>query len=630
MLDISLQGVKKTYYQKTILESVSIEIYAGSKIAVIGRNGAGKTTLFKLIMRDESPDLGQITVRKGLRMGLLHQMPEHRPNQQVIEVLQEGFQVLNEKKTALEKMEIDIAKESVSEQLLKRYGELLTAFELEGGYEMDYKLKEITQAMKLENFLFQDFENLSGGEKTRVLFARLLLQSPDVLLLDEPTNHLDSDMLNWLENYLNSYLGTVIIISHDRYFLDQVAQQIVELEHGRSDVYDGNYSVYALEKQKKVELMAQAYQLQQKKIKAIEAAIKRFELWGSIGDNEKFFKKANQFKAKLEKMDKVINPHSGHLNYDLELENTRKSSQILVDAMTLSLGYDHKALMEQVHVTIRKGQKICLLGANGSGKSTFLKAILGEVQPMSGEIKLSPSASMSYIPQDIVFEDDSLSLLDWCIQTLKTTSGEGRNLLAHYGFRDQEVFRGLKTLSGGERSRLKLIQLSKTKHTLLLLDEPTNHMDIPSREQLETLLSEFDGTLLVISHDRYFIEMIATDVLWLHQKKMDYVEGGYTAFLAMKEQEALKPKNQKNKDTKPAEPLPKDRPKTYQKEKLRLQVVEADIHVLETELETLAKAIEASASDYQRLEQLTKEAQGLKNSLDSLYSEWAELTEAIG
>lgn len=630
MLDISLQNVQKTYYQKMILENISFDILSGSKIAIVGRNGAGKTTLFKLLMGEEMPDKGQITFRKNLRMGLLHQIPESRPHQRVIQVLEEGFETLLQRKNALDAMALQIASESASQHLLNRYGEMLTAFEVEGGYEMEYKLKEIVQAMKLESLVDQPFESLSGGEKTRVLFARLLLKALDVLLLDEPTNQLDSDMLEWLENYLNTYPGTVVVVSHDRYFLDQVAQQILEIELGNTLLYDGNYSVYTLEKQKKVALQVQQFQLQQKKIKAVEAAIKRFELWGKIGDNEKFFKKANQFKAKLEKMDRIVDPRAGHLDYDLTLENTRKSSQILVETKGLCLGYDHKLLIKEADVSLRKGQRICLLGANGSGKSTFLKAILGEIQPLAGGIKVSSSASVSYIPQDITFDEDDISLLDWCVQTLKITSGEGRNLLAHYGFRDQEVFRALCTLSGGEKSRLKLIQLSRSKHTLLLLDEPTNHMDIPSREQLEQILSEFEGTILVISHDRYFIEMISNGVLWLHDQCLETVEGGYAAFLEMKEELDIKQKPVKTKNVQPSSDGFQERPKTFQKEKYRLEAVERDIARFEADLIALHALLESAATDYETLSRLSAEEETLKTQLEDLYNQWAELSAIIG
>lgn len=628
MIDISLQQVQKKYYQKSILESVSFDVLTGAKIGLIGRNGAGKTTLFRLMTREELPDVGQVTLRRGLRVGLLEQLPQHQPGHTVDQVLREGFSELMAQKATLTQLENEMTKTPDDPALLKRYGEILTSFESSGGYDMDVKLREIALALKLENHLEHSFEQLSGGEKTRVLFGRLLLQAPDVLLLDEPTNHLDSDMLEWLERYLNVYEGTVIIISHDRYFLDQVAQSILELEHGVVQQYEGNYSWYAIEKEKQKELARQQYQLQQKKIKAIEAAIQRFELWGSMGDNEKFFKKANQFKARLEKLDRIKPPDHGQLSYQLNLEGTRKSSKKLIEATHLNLGYGQNRLIQNASLTLVKGERLCLLGANGTGKTTLLRAILGQFEPMSGEIKVSPSASIGYIPQDIEFDDPKLSLHDWCIQTIGTSSGEARNLLAHYGFKDQEVFRSLGTLSGGERSRLKLIQLSKSRHTLLLLDEPTNHMDIPSREQLEDLLTSFAGTLLFISHDRYFIEMIASEILWLHDQQLERIEGSYSEYQNLRTQRLDQAKLRTSK-SKPENDLRKERPKTYQKEKLRLQTVEQEIEAIEHVLKKMESDLTAAAHDYQRLEVLSRETEVIRQRHHNLMEEWATLTERI-
>lgn len=628
MIDISFFQVKKTYYQKPVLESVSFDVLSGSKIGLIGRNGAGKTTLFKLMTREESPDTGQVTLRKGLRIGFLEQLPEHRPGLSVKSVLEEGFSELLQLKSDLASLEHSMAEAPENPGLLRSYGEKLTQFEAQGGYALDVKLNEISQALKLVPLLEQPFESLSGGEKTRALFGRLLLQAPDVLLLDEPTNHLDSDMLEWLERYLNLYDGTVIVISHDRYFLDLVAQSILELEYGTVRQYEGNYSWYAIEKEKQNALQLQQYQLQQKKIKAIEAAIQRFELWGSIGDNEKFFKKANQFKARLEKMDRLLPPDHGKLSYKLSLEGTAKASKKLIELEDLSLGYPGVTLMKNGTFTLFRGERLCLIGKNGTGKTTLFKAILGRMEPQAGRVKVGGSVTIGYIPQDIEFEEPNLSLHDWCTQTLSLNSGEARNLLAHYGFRDQEVFRQLSTLSGGERSRLKLIQLSKTQSTLLLLDEPTNHMDIPAREQLEAMLSAYDGTILMISHDRYLIEMIADGMLWLHDQTLERIDGGYADYQA-----AIS--LQSKPDTRPVDTIKSTakgrlpRQKTYQKEKLRLQQVESEIASLEASVAELEDELQRHASDFEKLTSLSTALADLKARHNVLLEEWTTLVEVI-
>jgi len=637
MIDISFFQVKKTYYQKPILESVSFDVISGSKIGLIGRNGAGKTTLFKLMMKDELPDAGQVNLRKGLRLGFLEQLPDHRPGLTVKNLLEEGFSELHELRASLSELELRMSGEPQNTSLLKSYGEKLTLFETLGGYTTEVKLNEICQALKLVPLLNQPFESLSGGEKTRTLFGRLLLKAPDVLLLDEPTNHLDSDMLEWLERYLNLYDGTVIMISHDRYFLDLVAQSILELDQGFVRHYEGNYSWYAIEKEKQNELQLQQYLLQQKKIKAIEAAIKRFELWGTMGDNEKFFKKANQFKARLDKMDKVLPPDHGQLNYKLSLDSTSKSSKQLITLENLKLGYPGMTLLEHGYLSLFRGERLCLIGKNGAGKTTLFKSILGQCEALDGSVRVGVSATIGYIPQDIEFEDADLSLHDWCIQTLSLSSGEARNLLAHYGFRDQEVFRRLSTLSGGERSRLKLIQISKSQSTLLLLDEPTNHMDIPSREQLEAMLSDFKGTLLMISHDRYLIEMIATGIVWLHDQTLERIDGGYEDYLIARsrvhqlESNTMPEKsvNASEKDAAASSQNRKDRPKTYQKEKLRLQKIEAEIALAEDRLTLIEEALKAHASDFEKLTALSSELAALKEHHHILLEEWTELAETV-
>jgi len=637
MIDISFFQVKKTYYQKPILESVSFDVISGTKVGLIGRNGAGKTTLFKLMMKHELPDSGQVTLRKGLRIGCLEQLPDHRPGQTVRNLLDEGFSELLQLKETLSDLEHRMVEDPQNTSLLKNYGEKLTLFEAQGGYEMEVKLNEISQALKLIPLLNQPFDSLSGGEKTRTLFGRLLLQAPDVLLLDEPTNHLDSDMLEWLERYLNLYDGTVIMISHDRYFLDLVAQSILELDQGCIRLYEGNYSWYAIEKEKQTELQLQQYQVQQKKIKAIEAAIKRFELWGTMGDNEKFFKKANLFKARLEKMDRVLPPDHGQLSYKLSLDSTSKSSKNLITIEDLTLGYPGLTLLEHSHFNLFRGERLCLIGKNGAGKTTLFKAILGQCEPVDGRVRVGASVTIGYIPQDVEFEDADLSLHDWCIQTLSMSSGEARNLLAHYGFRDQEVFRRLSTLSGGERSRLKLIQISKSQSTLLLLDEPTNHMDIPSREQLEAMLTDYKGTLLMISHDRYLIEMIATGMVWLHDHTLDRIDGGYEAYLEARlrvqqvsEQTATEKSVDASTKTSAAySSSRKERPKTYQKEKLRLQQVESEIALVEDELNHLEDTLKAHASDFEKLTTLSSELAALKDRHHELLEEWTELSDNI-
>ncbi|SCZ82003.1 ribosomal protection-like ABC-F family protein [Acidaminobacter hydrogenoformans] len=631
MIDISFYQVKKTYYQKPVLESVSFDLHSGAKVGLIGRNGAGKTTLFKLIMREEAPDAGQVILRKGLRVGFLEQLPDHRPGQNVKRVLEEGFSELLKLKADLASLERSMTETPENPALLRSYGEKLTQFEAQGGYTMDVKLSEISQALKLGPLLEQPFESLSGGEKTRTLFGRLLLQAPDVLLLDEPTNHLDSDMLEWLERYLNLYDGTVIVISHDRYFLDLVAQSILELDQGYVKHYEGNYSWYAIEKEKQDALQLQQYQLQQKKIKAIEAAIQRFELWGSIGDNEKFFKKANQFKARLDKMDRVLPPDHGKLSYKLSLEGTAKASKKLIELEDLTLGYPGVTLLENGTFTLFRGERLCLIGKNGTGKTTLFRAILGRLEPTAGRVKVGGSVTIGYIPQDIEFEDPNLSLHDWCTQTLSLNSGEARNLLAHYGFRDQEVFRQLSTLSGGERSRLKLIQLSKNQSTLLLLDEPTNHMDIPSREQLEAMLSAYEGTLLMISHDRYLIEMMATGMLWLHDQRLERIDGGYADYQSRAQ--APSPQNTPGRrpveSSKPTASGRPPRPRSYQKEKLQLQQVEAEITSLEASVARLEDELQRHASDFEKLTALSTELADLKARHNVLLEEWTMLSELI-
>ena len=510
MIEIAVNSIHKNFGFNLVLKDAGFEIYTGEHVGLVGRNGAGKTTLFNLILGKEQPDKGTVSIRKNATLGYLEQIHKTTTSNLSAEgVLKEAFADVFAIEKRLRQLEIEMAEDEKNlDKHLREYSRLQDQFIAMDGYSIDEEFNRIVNGFKLWDILATPFNNLSGGEKTIVKLAALLLNKPDILLLDEPTNHLDINMLEWLEIFLAKYQGTVLMISHDRYFLDKTTTKTILVESGVCDVYNGNYSYHVEEKERRLIQEFSEYKTQQRKIEAMEAAIKRYRLWGAQGDNEKFFIKAKELEKRLEKMEILEDPRPKEIKLPLTF-NTERGSKDVVVIRDLCFAYGSNVIFDKFDMDLFYGEKVCIHGPNGAGKSTLFKLILGSLQPNSGGLKIGPTVNIGFIPQEITFPNDKASIVDTFRDEVVCLEGQARHILAKYYFMGDSVFKRVGSLSGGEKVLLKLAILIQKNVNFLILDEPTNHIDIVSREILEEALLEFKGTLLFISHDRYFIDKLA-------------------------------------------------------------------------------------------------------------------------
>lgn len=511
---ISCQNVQKYHGAQLVLSDVTFDIRQGEKIGLIGRNGCGKTTLFRLLSGEERPEQGQISIRRGSVVGLLSQIQEAVTHETVYAVLQRSFAGLLARQSRLRELEqqmsgLDAGTEKAAwNRLLKEYGSLQEKFEAAGGYEIDSSIQRVAAGLGIAASQYnREFASLSGGEKTKVGLAELLLRRPDVLLLDEPTNHLDMEAIEWLEQYLQSYEGTVLAISHDRYFLDALVKKVVEIEDGEAIVYHTNYSGYQVEKEARLLRQFADYQEQQKKIRQMQESIKRLIEWGNRSNppNPSFHRRAASMQKALDRMVKVKRPILERKTMDLQLQQDERTGNQVVILDRISKSYGSRTLFTGASDILRYGETTALIGGNGAGKSTLLRMILGQETPDSGSCTLGSRAAVGYLAQEAVPEDGKLSVLRYFREEAELEEGEARGQLARFLFYGSDVFKTIANLSGGEWTRLRFAVLMHRRPNLLILDEPTNHLDIDSREALEEALEEFPGTVLAVSHDRYFI-----------------------------------------------------------------------------------------------------------------------------
>ena len=538
MTDISIANAKKNYGFKNVLDDFALEVTSGEKIGLIGPNGCGKTTLFKLITKEENLDAGSISIRKGANVRLLSQMPPVVSDSCTVkDILTSDFKDIFEIETLMKDLEEQMATAEPDklEHILDRYGKLQTRFMDLDGYNIDSKISELCNKFRIsEDMLNRKFNTLSGGEKTIVNLASIMLSNPDVLLLDEPTNNLDIDTLEWLESYLKSYTGTIILCSHDRYFLDKVVSKIVLIERGKSEIFFGNYSYYLKENERRILAEFEQYKDQQKMIEAMKRKIKQLQEFGKLAypGGESFFKRAASIQKRLDKMELLEKPETAKeipLNFQM---NDRSGKQVLM-VRDFDLSVANKNLLNQVSFDVVFKDRTCLMGKNGSGKSTLIKYIMNlyENEQDDNNIRIGSNVSIGYIPQTITFEDDNATILDTARKSYYGSETHLRASLAKFMFNGENVFKRVGTLSGGEKVRLKLFELMQKNVNLLIMDEPTNHIDITTQEVLEEALKEYPGTILFISHDRYFINEIAKKVLYIENKGIKEYIGNYDDYI---------------------------------------------------------------------------------------------------
>jgi ATPase subunit of ABC transporter with duplicated ATPase domains len=524
-MDLSVQHIKKSFGIYHILSDVSFLINQGDKVGIVGANGSGKTTLFKILAGIESLDAGDIARRKGVKLSYLDQIPEYQSTVQ--DALLEAFTSLLEKKTALEECAASLDSNSTHQQI-KKYGALQEEFERLGGYDMDTRLQRIIKGLKIDDaWLPRPFSSLSGGEKSRVVLAKLLLEEPDVLLLDEPTNHLDLQSIEWLEQYLSKIKSTVMVISHDRVLLDHFAQKIINIEQGKARVYYGNYTTFIQQKALYMESLWNEYLAQNRVIKRMEEQIERYRIWGRMRDSEKMYKRAKELEHRLERVERLDKPFEQQ-SIKLRLDSTHRTGKDVIKLEKLSKSYEENILSE-VDAEIYFKDRVFIVGNNGAGKTTLFRCIIGE-ESFEGTIRLGSKVKLGTLNQEIIYSNSYQRVVDQFREQVPCSEGEARNKLAQFLFFGDDVYKQVSALSGGEKSRLELSILVNSDSNVLLLDEPTNHLDIESKELLETALLDYEGTLVIISHDRYFINKIADYIYILENKKLQYFNGNYEEY----------------------------------------------------------------------------------------------------
>ena len=619
MVDIQVTNLTKFFViGENLLQDLSFEIQEGERVAILGRNGCGKTTLFKILTGQMDFDGGEVYVNPNKRLGLISQIPHFPTGYTVEDVLRSAFsEVLRcrEKMLALE----EAMARGASDEQLHAYDDLLGRFQAGGGYEMDVDVDKVCNGLAIPaQQRSQAFDSLSGGEKTRVNLARLLLEKTDILLLDEPTNHLDLSSVEWLESYIKSFKGTVLTISHDRYFLDQVAQRVIEIVDGHAEFYSGNYSFYMDEKQARFDLQMKQYEQEQAKLKQLGYTVERMKGWGI--NNRTLYRRAMSIQHRMERIKKTERPKT-EKTMKASFGEKEFSGDVVFQMKNVSKSFSGRTLFSDVNLKVEGGERIALLGDNGTGKSTFIKCLLGQ-EDCQGKIQFGPTIKAGYLPQIIHFEHPERTLYDTMLYEKNCTPQTARDRLGQFLFQGEDVFKTVGNLSGGEQSRLRLCMLMDEKINLLILDEPTNHLDIASREWVEAAIEEFEGTLLFVSHDRYFIEKFAERIWVLEQGQIRDFRCGYQKYRSILEHEAVKPSA--------AVPKPKkERPKSGMKDSEKLiRRLEREIEKQEQAVAEYDAKIDAASADYQELTRLLGEKEEAETLLMELMEQWEAAQES--
>ncbi len=620
MVDISVTNLKKFFViGENLLDGLSFEIQEGERVAILGRNGCGKTTLLKILTGEMEFDEGEVYVNPAKKLGLISQIPKFPLHYTVEDVLRSAFSELFSIKRKMEALEREMAVSSNDGQL-KAYDDLSNRFLSKGGYEMGVDTDKVCNGLGIPVQQRQQlFDSLSGGEKTRVNLGRLLLEKTDILLLDEPTNHLDLRSVEWLEAYIRSFKGTVLVVSHDRYFLDQVAQRVIEIRGGQAEFYSGNYTFYMNEKQARFDLQLKQYNVEQAKLKQLGYTLDRMKGWGI--NNRTLFRRAMSIQHRMERIEKTKRPQKErtmHASYG----EREFSGDVVFKMKNVSKAYDDKTILSDVNLLVEGGERIALLGDNGTGKSTLIKCLLGE-EPCSGRIDFGPTVKWAYLPQIIHFAHPERTLYDTMLYEKNCTPQVARDRLGAFMFQGEDVFKTVGSLSGGEQSRLRLCMLMDEKINLLILDEPTNHLDIASREWVEAAIEEYEGALLFVSHDRYFIEKFAQRIWALEDGKIRDFDCGYSKYRSILEHEAAAKISKA-----PAAKTQKERPKATSKDSAKLVArLEREIEKQEALIGTIEEKIQAAATDYVELTRLLQEKEAAEEVLTDLMEQWEQAQE---
>ncbi|MDU4933850.1 MAG: ABC-F family ATP-binding cassette domain-containing protein [Peptostreptococcaceae bacterium] len=638
MIVLSCNNLNKSFGIDSILEDVSFTVNEGDKIGIIGINGTGKTTLFKIISGVYGYDSGDIYTAKDCEIGYLEQNMNFHSENTILDEVLEVFRDLIDMETYLRNLELKIAEEGEKsnsdylDKLMNEYSHKLELFADKNGYGYKSEAKGVLKGLGFsDNDMSKPISILSGGEKTRILLGKLLLKKPTLLMLDEPTNHLDSEAIEWLELFLKQYKGTVMLISHDRYFLDQVVNRTFEIHNKKLKTYNGNYSKFLELSRVEKELELKKYEDQQKDLKKQEESIERLKAYG----REKHLKRARSKEKALDKIDVLDKPEAYRKRARIEFNPSIVSGNDVLQVRDVSMGYGNRILFKDLNLDIYREEKVALIGANGIGKSTLFKIIMNEIIPLSGSVTLGTNVNVSYFHQEQKTLNLDNTIIDEIWDSNKhLTQTQIRSMLGAFLFEDEEVFKKISTLSGGERARVAILKLILSNANFLLLDEPTNHLDIDSKEVLEEALSSYTGTIFTISHDRYFLNTVVDKILVLDDNGITEYLGNYDYYMFKKRQvQEMSLIQEEDKEEKTKTQLKEEKRKEREqreaekKNRAKRQNIEKEIETTESKIEELDILLcqEEVYSNPERAKEVSQEKTNLENNLEALYEEWEQL-----
>ena len=634
MIEISVNGLKKSFeIGSNVLDGITFQVETGERLGLLGRNGAGKSTLFRILTGELEADEGEVVIAKNRRVGLISQIPVYPEGYTVEDVLNTAFSRHQRLAAEMESLAAAMAEGDSSEATLRRYGELSAKFEGIGGYDTETAVNKVAGGLSIPaEMRSRQFDQLSGGEKTRVNLGRLILEDTDILLLDEPTNHLDLHAVEWLEDYVRRFKGTVITISHDRYFLDRTITRVIEIADGKAEFYSGNYSFYAIEKEQRYLERMRRFEKEQAEIRRLTETATKMHEHGT----ELLHKRAFSIERRIERIrqQSTARPTKSRTMTNRFGEKEFFGDEVM-EIRGLEKSFGDRTLFHDVELQVEGGERIALVGDNGTGKSTLLKILLEEEFPDKGRIKYGPTVRTAYLPQIIKFDDPRRNLVDTMLYAKRGMSTQtARDRLGAFNFRGEDVFKSVSVLSGGEQSRLRLCMLMDEEINLLILDEPTNHLDIASREWIEEAVEAYEGTLLFVSHDRYFINRFATRVWELENGVITDYPVPFQRYKEIKEREKQLAQAQAKPEKREEKTAVKSAPKggkAQQAARKQLTICERDMAKLEAEIAELDKELEKNACDYEKYSQLYTKKEELDEQLLALMERWEKLTlEAEG
>ena len=634
MIILQANKIERSFAGEVLFDNISLQVDERDRIALVGKNGAGKSTLLKILVGEEEPTSGEINKKRDLSLSYLAQDSRFESSNTIYDEMLHVFDNLRKTETALRQMELGMGEKTGAdlEKLMQDYDRLSEEFRQAGGFTYEADIRAILNGFKFDESMWQmKIEELSGGQNTRLALAKMLLEKPNLLVLDEPTNHLDIETIAWLENYLVNYSGALLIVSHDRYFLDKVATITLDLTKHSLDRYVGNYSSFVEQKEQKLLTEAKNYEKQQKEIAALEDFVNRNLVRASTT------KRAQSRRKQLEKMERLDKPEAGTKSAHMTFHSDKASGNVVLTVEEAAVGYDDQILSEPINLDIRKMNAVAIVGPNGIGKSTLIKSIVGQIPFIKGEARFGANVEVGYYDQTQSKLTPHNSVLDELWNDFKLTPEvEIRNRLGAFLFSGDDVKKTVGMLSGGERARLLLAKLSMENNNFLILDEPTNHLDIDSKEVLENALIDFDGTLLFVSHDRYFINRVATQVLELSEEGSTLYLGDYDYYLEKKaELEAFaaaqaeaEPASSTEEVTSNDYHLQKQNQKELRKITRRIEQLEAEMEELDQKIQAITETMH-STNDAEDLVQLQSELDQLTVHQEAVMEEWAELSEQV-